>query len=47
MSRSETLQPEGQGPQDVVSIHEPSPLDELPHPPRSNQTLKHPRCTGK
>ncbi len=29
MSQSETLQPEGQAPQDVVSIHEPSPLDQL------------------
>ena len=31
MSQSETLQPEGQGPQDVVSINEPSPLDQLLH----------------
>ena len=47
MSQSETLQPEGQGPQDVVSINEPSPLELLLHPPRSNQTPKHPFCTGK
>ena len=31
MSQCETLQPEGQAPQDVVSINVPSPLDQLLH----------------